>query len=293
MFRSWTNVTIRDGVAFGIQSEQPYHPFELYCQWKDSRDSVVPPHLGFANLRRILQITDDDSMKAFLQYYGPLLTPQSTRIHDDGGSPSVSPENSSIGLQHEKSFPPRIGSSELAEGGLWAKMDVRSFWREQQKFRALYLLWLGTRGREEWSQLGECLAKVGAAQTDAKHEVLVAIASAINRRLGNPVVEPNGDVLDGSWDCDTLLEAMYTMFYWDIVRGRPVRTCANEVCERLFADGKGNVRFCRRECERTTRLRNWWRKNGKAYRQHKKQLDYDGSKPVDASDRQPDGALSQ
>ena len=259
----WSDVAISSSCGFGIQVEQPYDPFALYCAWEDKRESSVPPHLAFANLNGMLQIPTSERAVHFLEAYGPLIAPQ----------PATPDELVMLTLPTDE---PHGGMLDRAgcelDGRAWVKTDIRSFWREQQRFRAFYLLWLGTRGKTEWADLGDCLAKIGVGRADPKEAVLPAIAAAITRRLASPMVTQTPTSLYASWDCTTLLRAMYAMFYWDIGRGRPIRLCANDRCGHLFADYKSTVRFCTPDCERTTRLRKWWRNNGKQYRQRKRGL---------------------
>jgi len=70
--------------------------------------------------------------------------------------------------------------------------------------------------------------------------------------------------IERSWGCRNLLGALYAMLFLDIEHRRRVVRC--EGCGVLFQDAKDNVLYCSPLCETRTRVRKWWRVNGKNYR---------------------------
>lgn len=256
----WEDVIASSSFCHGIQKPEPYDPTVLYQDWEDDRDSDLPPHLVFANLNGILQIPDMENLKKFLATYGPPCLPE-----------VVAPHVYTLEAVTDSALRCQPGAT-APNPPERLRTEVRGFWREQQRFRALYLLWMGFRGNKEWADLADCLSRIGTDKVAAHEAILPTIAGTINRRIGTPALSLMGNALQCSWSWVTLLEAMYTMFYWDIERDRPVHECANDRCGRIFAETKSNVRYCSAECERSTRLRKWWFKNGRQYRERKKAM---------------------
>jgi hypothetical protein len=238
-------------------------PIDLYQRWDDRRESHLPPHLAFANLNRIRQTPDTEKLKGFLGTYGPPSLPRLAASED-------------LQLHAFDEMTDWPGHCRLDSGRLSSpaqlQIKIRTLWYEQQRFRALYLLWMGIRSNKQRAELAACISTIGITNVDGDEAILPIIAEHINRRIGGPGVALTGNTLQASWTFRTLREAMYTMFYWDIERDRPVHESANNRCGNIFAEAKSNIRYCSAKCERRTRLRKWWRNNGRQYRERKKRL---------------------
>jgi hypothetical protein len=106
--------------------------------------------------------------------------------------------------------------------------------------------------------------------SEARWAAWQLILKVLNRQVARvrPAVQLEAGSISRTWQCRTLLEALYMMFFLDLAQGRRILHCNN--CGILFAESKRNVKFCGQRCETRHRVREWWRRHGKEYRAKKK-----------------------
>lgn len=118
--------------------------------------------------------------------------------------------------------------------------------------RILDLLWL-TRGWRCRYQLSSKAFIVGATNV-MMHHINEELASrsfpvlVFDAGRGNKTVS-------SSWDCSSLLTALYMMLYLDISSGVVTKRYPN--CSRYFTAGKSSTAFCSVSCQNTAKIRSF------------------------------------
>ena len=258
--------------AYGQQLNRAFDPFALYREWKNCRDLRLPPHLVFANLKR-----DEchSSLSAFLHTYGspnrpiPVKESEMTDIFGTDWRERVeelrmgiiAPSSVWMTTLHRLPILPNVLG---VNQSTWSKINVQEFWRDQRRFSDLYRKWVAIRN----SRTDE----IRPDQTSRAEELLV---SELNRRMVKPVkprVLLDSGGLCSSWHCDSLLGAMYLMFFLDIWHcRRSIKICKFAKCGLVFSNAKPNVRYCCLKCERRASNYDWYHAKGKEYRARKKE----------------------
>jgi hypothetical protein len=282
--RAWPTVLVTRDHAYGSPAQVSYDPLrDAYELWRGTRESGLPPHLVFANLRET-----PEALRAFLQSYGPI-TPKlgaASKADINKVVSTTSPAEfraSEYWSQVYKLVP--ISPPVSVASGEWLTFKVENFWAEQNYFAALVKLWAAIRN----NALNETLKKLfwGVKKTGEqvrlgyrnewfgghpnperwnKRDVIWAaserIAAELQHRLAD--VHPGVNVtsnlkrppsLMSAWEVSSLLEALYLMFYLDVTQARRLVRCEN--CDLIFADPDSRVRFCSSRCETTHRVRLW------------------------------------
>jgi hypothetical protein len=139
--------------AYGQQLNRTFDPFALYTEWENSRDSGLPPHLVFANLKRD---EGHSSLTAFLHTYGspnrPIPVEESEMTDIFGTDWRERVEELRMGIIAPSSvwmttlhrlpiLPSVLGVNQSA----WSKINVQEFWRDQRRFSDLYREWVAIR----------------------------------------------------------------------------------------------------------------------------------------------------
>lgn len=149
-------VVIKDGEAFGSETDNTYDPFVLYYAWKERRDAHRPPHLVFANLGE-----DDEAAKAFLETYGPL-TQRVARCSQQEAEAELglswyqSVRDAKERFEDPESYfrkylaaPPIIHDpSKARRSRQLVRVNLSELWAEQEEFLLLQLLWEALRNRK-------------------------------------------------------------------------------------------------------------------------------------------------
>lgn len=258
--------------AYGQQLNRAFDPFALYRVWANSRDTVFPPHLVFANLKRD---EGHSSLTAFLHTYGSPNRPipvEKSEMTDIFGADwrgrveelrtgIIAPSAVWMSTLHRLPILPNVlGVNEST----WSKIDVEEFWRDQRQFSDLYCKWAATRN-----------SRTDEIRPDQISEAERILARELDRRMVKPVkprvlLGPGG--LCSSWRCDSLLDAMYLMFFLDIWHCHgSFKICKFAMCDVVFSNAKPNVRYCSLNCERKASHYDWYHAKGKEYRARKKE----------------------
>lgn len=297
-------VVVQAGFAYGQETIALYDPFHLYDSWRERRDGALPPHLVFLNLVRE-DAAARAFLETYGPLTEPPQESLSAKdVQRELGIPlgqAARAAQQQLGKARsywQKRSPRPLSSPSLAlayRTGFWRRVNLVQFWAEQNEFRFLYSLWevlknsrlgvelkaslLGARGTTLARKLNQHFraADWQALESNIEAESAESLRQKAFGFLGGRVslrlihvhptlwFEPHGSTaLRHFWNCENLLETLYMMFFLDISLERRVLRC--EGCGILFADAKENVRYCSTGCETRTRVRNWWRQHGRAYR---------------------------
>lgn len=90
------------------------------------------------------------------------------------------------------------------------------------------------------------------------------IRDTINKELGqvSPILSFDDSKFDTIWNTRTLISALYTMLYLNLVQGKKLRKCKNITCNEFFNVTNDNTvkKFCDSSCARANAARDYRRR---------------------------------